>query len=183
MPFVALAGVNDDALGTRLVQAGAEDYLVKGQPDRVLLVRTIRHAIERHRLLVEVLTNLVGNAIKFTPEGGCMTIGAEQRGESVVVSVVDTGPGIAPEDWEKVFERFAQVGRQPGAGAKGTGLGLTICRDIVSLHGGKIWVEGAPGEGSRFLFTLPIAGPKDALVKSVAAAVESAKESESPAMS
>jgi PAS domain S-box-containing protein len=131
----------------------------------------------------QVFANLIGNAIKFTPEGGRVTIGAEKRGESVVVSVVDTGPGIAPENREKVFERFFQVGGQPGAGGKGTGLGLTICRDIVSLHGGKIWVEGEPGEGSRFLFTLPIAGPKDALVNSVAAAVESAKESESPAMS
>ena len=109
----------------------------------------------------QVFANLIGNAIKFTPEGGCVTIGAEERGESVVVSVVDTGPGIAPENREKVFERFAQLDRQPGAGGKGTGLGLTICRDIVSLHGGKIWVEGEPGEGSRFLFTLPIASGRE----------------------
>ena len=302
VPLVVLTGIDDGALGARSVQAGAQDYLVKGRSDSMLLERTIRYAVARHRLMEveaasqakseflsnvshemrtpltsmrnalsnllagiagdvdevlreyltmldhdcarmcalvsnlldqarfaagrvalerdlmgvgeparraaaacrdqaqtkditvrveipewvppvyadegrieQVLANLIGNAVKFTPEGGRVTIGAEERGESVVVSVADTGPGIAPENREKVFERFFQVGRQPGAGGKGTGLGLTICRDIVSLHGGKIWVEGEPGEGSRFLFTLPIAGPKDALENSVAAAVERAK--------
>jgi len=92
-----------------------------------------------------------------------VTIRAEGRGENVLVSVVDTGPGIAPEDQERIFERFAQVGRQPGAGAKGTGLGLSICKEIISLHGGSIWVEGEQGKGSSFLFTLPMAGSDSAL--------------------
>jgi len=123
----------------------------------------------------QVFTNLVENAIKFTPEGGSITIGAEERHDDVLVSVVDTGRGIAPENREKIFERFAQIDRQLGAGAKGTGLGLAICRDIVSLHGRKIWVEGEPGEGSSFFFTLPTARSDIAFRNRVAATLERAK--------
>jgi CheY-like chemotaxis protein/anti-sigma regulatory factor (Ser/Thr protein kinase) len=107
--------------------------------------------------LVQVVINLISNAVKFT-ESGSVTCRAARRGGEIVVSVSDTGVGIAPSDQPKVFERFKQVGDTLTDKPKGTGLGLPICREIVEHHGGRIWVESAPGNGSTFLFALPIAG-------------------------
>jgi signal transduction histidine kinase len=76
------------------------------------------------------------------------------------VSVSDTGPGIAPEEKEKIFEKFYQIADLEGAKPKGTGLGLAICKALVELHGGRIWVESEPGRGSTFSFTLPASGPQ-----------------------
>ena len=107
------------------------------------------------RKVRQVILNLLSNAIKFTPEGGRIDVGAAPTGGFVAVSVKDTGIGIAPEDQEKVFEEFRQV----GAAAKkieGTGLGLTLCRKFVELHGGKIWVESELGAGSTFTFSIPL---------------------------
>ena len=103
--------------------------------------------------IAQVLSNLVGNALKFTPTGGTITIGAERRGEEIVFSVRDTGVGIEPSAAARVFDRFWQ--RSEDA-TRGTGLGLFIVKGIVESHGGKVWVESKPGEGSTFLFTLPI---------------------------
>ncbi|MBN1219946.1 MAG: cyclic nucleotide-binding domain-containing protein [Anaerolineae bacterium] len=103
-----------------------------------------------------VLANLIGNAVKYTPAGGKIVVAARRRKEQVRVSVTDTGPGIPPEDRERIFERFAQVSEDNARG-RGFGLGLAFCRLAVEAHGGKIWVE--PGEGSRgsrFIFTLPL---------------------------
>lgn len=105
--------------------------------------------------LEQVLNNLVENAIKFTPAEGRVAIEVNDRGQEIEVAVSDTGRGVPAEDREKVFERFHQMGREEGARAKGTGLGLTIAKELVEMHGGQIWVETAEGEGSRFLFTLP----------------------------
>jgi putative tryptophan/tyrosine transport system substrate-binding protein len=107
----------------------------------------------------QVLTNLIGNAIKFTPVQGKVTISASRNGgESVQVSVSDTGPGVPPEEKEKIFAKFYRVAEVNGENSKGTGLGLAIAKALVELHGGKIWVESEPGCGSTFSFTLPVLG-------------------------
>ncbi len=110
---------------------------------------------DHHRLL-QVFENLIGNAIKFTPHGGRVTIGAAPGPDEVVFSVRDTGPGIPVDDQPRVFDRFWQAQR---ADRKGAGLGLPICRGIVEAHGGRIWVESTAGEGSTFSFTVPT-GPR-----------------------
>jgi signal transduction histidine kinase len=103
----------------------------------------------------QVVLNLLSNAIKFTPEGGRIEVKAEPRDGSVEVSVADTGVGIAPEDQEAVFEEFRQVGTADKK-VEGTGLGLTLCRKFVELHGGRIWVKSQVGVGSTFTFTIPV---------------------------
>jgi signal transduction histidine kinase/putative methionine-R-sulfoxide reductase with GAF domain len=104
-----------------------------------------------------VLINLMDNALKFVGAGGQVTASATLDGNFVRIAVSDNGPGIPPEYRERIFERFVQV---PGrvSRRRGTGLGLTYCRMVVEMHGGKIWVESPPGGGSHFVFTLPIAG-------------------------
>lgn len=102
----------------------------------------------------QVLSNLLGNAIKFTPEGGSVTLHAEPAGDAVRFRVSDTGPGIPVADRERVFERFWRANRSSN---EGTGLGLAIAKGIVEAHGGKIWVEPAASGGASFLFTLPAA--------------------------
>ena len=108
--------------------------------------------------LVQVVINLISNAVKFT-DAGTITCRAARRAGSdeIVVSVVDTGMGIAAADQPKVFERFKQVGDTLTDKPKGTGLGLPICREIVEHHGGRVWVESELGKGSTFAFSLPIA--------------------------
>jgi two-component system, NtrC family, sensor kinase len=107
------------------------------------------------RKLRQVLLNLLSNAIKFTPEGGRIDVQARPVDGSIEVSVTDTGVGIAPEDQEAVFEEFRQVGTADKK-VEGTGLGLTLCRKFVELHGGKIWVKSQVGAGSTFTFTIPV---------------------------
>ncbi|HVZ84331.1 MAG TPA: ATP-binding protein, partial [Terracidiphilus sp.] len=105
--------------------------------------------------LIQVVINLISNAVKFT-EAGSITCSARQEGAELLVSVKDSGIGIAPDDQPKVFEKFKQVGDTLTDKPKGTGLGLPICKEIVEYHGGRIWVESEPGHGSTFSFTLPI---------------------------
>jgi putative ABC transport system substrate-binding protein len=106
----------------------------------------------------QVLMNLIGNAIKFTPARGRVEVSASRNGkESVRVSVSDSGPGIPPDEKEKIFAKFYQIAEVGGTKPKGTGLGLAICRALVELHGGTIWVEPEPSGGSTFYFTLPAA--------------------------
>ncbi len=106
---------------------------------------------DRDRVL-QVFQNLVGNAIKFTPPGGRVSIAAEPERDVVRFQVSDTGPGIPREDLPSVFDRFW---KHETRGKKGTGLGLFIAKGIVEAHGGRIWVESAAGEGATFSFTLP----------------------------
>ena len=106
------------------------------------------------RRLRQVLFNLLSNAVRFTPEGGLVEASAVRRDREVKISVRDTGPGIAPEDQERIFETFQQAGE--GAGQDGTGLGLPLSRGLVELHGGRLWVESRVGEGSTFVLTLPL---------------------------
>ena len=105
--------------------------------------------------ITQVITNLAHNAIKFTPKGGSVTVGAVDLGEQIRVSVSDTGIGIPPDEREKIFDRFYQVDSTTTRPYRGTGLGLTICKHIVEYHQGMIWAEGEEGKGSAFLFTLP----------------------------
>jgi signal transduction histidine kinase/DNA-binding response OmpR family regulator len=107
--------------------------------------------------LIQVVINLISNAVKFT-DAGSVTCRAAQRDGEIVVSIVDTGLGIAAADQPKVFEKFKQVGDTLTDKPKGTGLGLPICKEIVEHHGGRIWVESETGKGSTFSFTLPSAG-------------------------
>jgi signal transduction histidine kinase len=106
---------------------------------------------DRHRLL-QAFENLIGNALKFTPPGGSVTVGAEERDGAVAFRVVDTGPGIGHDDVPHLFDRFWHKGDQRGAG-----LGLPIVKGIVDAHGGRIWVETEEGRGSAFWFTVPTA--------------------------
>jgi signal transduction histidine kinase len=107
------------------------------------------------RRLTQVLMNLVSNAIKFT-DAGSISVRAQVEDSSFLVAVSDTGVGIAPADRERIFEEFQQVDSSSTRRKGGTGLGLAITRRIVELHGGRIWVESAPGHGSTFAFTLPL---------------------------
>jgi signal transduction histidine kinase len=107
------------------------------------------------RKIKQILLNLLSNAVKFTPEGGRIGINARQTDGGVEVSVTDTGIGIAPEDQAKIFEEFRQVGGDYAHKKEGTGLGLTLAKKFVELHGGRIWVESEVGKGSTFSFTLP----------------------------
>src|SRR2546426_10820101 len=107
------------------------------------------------RKVKQVLLNLLSNALKFTPEGGRIDVCAGLADGVAEVSVADTGVGIAPEDQEAVFEEFRQVGGSEKK-AEGTGLGLTLCRKFVELHGGRISVKRQVGRGSTFTFTLPV---------------------------
>jgi signal transduction histidine kinase len=107
------------------------------------------------RKVKQVLLNLLSNAVKFTPEGGRIELRAQRADGAVQVAVADTGVGIAPEHQEAIFEEFRQVGDDYARKREGTGLGLTLARRFVELHGGRIWVTSEPGRGSTFTFTLP----------------------------
>ncbi len=111
---------------------------------------------DRH-WLDQVVTNLIGNAIKFTPEGGRVTVGARQSDGEILVEVSDTGIGIPPDSLDRIFTKFYRVPDEAGERPEGTGLGLHIAKKIVEAHGGRIWAESTLGEGSTFRFTLPCA--------------------------
>ena len=105
--------------------------------------------------LRRTLVNLMGNAIKFTPAGGIITTSAEMGAEGVLFSIRDTGEGIPPEAFDRIFEKFGQVENRKAGRKMSTGLGLTFCKLAVEAHGGRIWVESQPGQGSAFFFTIP----------------------------
>ncbi len=107
--------------------------------------------VDRERVF-QVLSNLLGNAIKFTPNGGAVTLRVERRDGDLVFMIADTGPGICSDDLAHVFDRHW---RKSTTGREGAGLGLYIAKGVVEAHGGKIWVESTPGVGSRFFFSLP----------------------------
>jgi signal transduction histidine kinase len=108
------------------------------------------------RKVRQVILNLLSNAVKFTPEGGRVRVTAAAAEGLVTIAVSDTGIGIAPEDQAAVFEEFRQVGRDGARKAEGTGLGLTLAKRFVELHGGQIGVRSRLGQGSTFTFTLPV---------------------------
>jgi two-component system phosphate regulon sensor histidine kinase PhoR len=104
----------------------------------------------------QVISNLINNAIKFTPPGGTVEVHASATADTVTLEVSDTGAGIPIEDHERIFERFFQSAANSLTQAGGYGLGLSIARLIVQQHGGHIWVRSAPGQGSIFAFTIPV---------------------------
>jgi signal transduction histidine kinase/DNA-binding response OmpR family regulator len=110
----------------------------------------------------QVVLNLLSNAVKFTPDGGRVGIRASIRDQDLVVEVVDTGPGVAVEDRQRIFDSFQQGARHPEQ-TEGTGLGLTLSKRILELHGGRIWLESETGKGSTFGFALPAGSGEPAL--------------------
>lgn len=108
-------------------------------------------------LIEQVVRNLVENAAKYSPAGGAITLTAEHTGGSLTVRVADEGPGIAPEEQGRVFERFHRA----SSSTRGMGLGLYLCQRLVEAHGGRIWVESTPGRGATFSFTLPVVAEGD----------------------
>jgi signal transduction histidine kinase len=140
------------------VERGVAMVRERAGKDRVVLAAEIDPAVQvvhgDERRIRQILFNLMSNAVKFTPAGGRIEVGARLAQGEVEVSVADTGPGIAPKDLDRIFEEFQQT----DVGAKqqeGTGLGLALSKRLVELHGGRIWVESELGVGSRFVFTLP----------------------------
>jgi signal transduction histidine kinase/DNA-binding response OmpR family regulator len=123
------------------------------QLERVLPGKELQIECDRDRVL-QVFGNLIGNAIKFTPNDGSIRVVAESRGEETLFSVSDSGPGIEPAELEHVFDRFWQAKK---TARFGTGLGLTIAKALVEAHGGRIWAESALGKGATFFFTMPAA--------------------------
>jgi signal transduction histidine kinase len=106
------------------------------------------------RRITQVACNLLSNALKFSPGGSAVAFKAWREGSAAVFMVEDDGPGIPPELQERIFEQFFRI----ASDQEGTGLGLPLARQLVELHGGRIWLESAPGKGSRFYFSLPVAG-------------------------
>jgi signal transduction histidine kinase len=144
-----------------LVRETVESHLAAAEQKALRLLAEVADGTppvegDRHRLL-RVLANLVGNALKFTPAGGRVTVGAEPFGDlGVRFWVGDTGPGIAEEDQQHLFVPFWQATPRPRGG---TGLGLAISKRIVEAHGGRLWVESTPGSGSVFSFTVTSSSP------------------------
>ena len=147
-----LPGAIDDAMILMRERAGRRGIaLERVVNDRLGAVRADERKVK------QILLNLLSNAVKFTSEGGRIEVRAALEDGVAEISVTDTGIGIGPEDHEKVFEEFRQVGSADRK-AEGTGLGLALCRKFVELHGGRIWVKSQLREGSTFTFTLPTAG-------------------------
>jgi signal transduction histidine kinase len=132
----------------------------KGQTLRTRIGRAPTHVRADDKRLRQILLNLLSNAVKFTPDGGLITMEAAERGGSLTFTVADTGIGIAAEDQPRIFYPFLQVDGSYNRRQEGTGLGLSLTRELVELHGGRIWVESRKGQGSRFSFTIPLTGPR-----------------------
>lgn len=109
----------------------------------------------------QVLNNLVGNAVKFSPPGSEITVRVTRGDGAAIVSVTDQGPGVSPAELDAMVEPFATRGRRGTGGEKSTGLGLAITRKVAAAHGGRLWVEPAPGGGSTFHVAFPLQGPED----------------------
>jgi two-component system sensor histidine kinase KdpD len=131
------------------VHADSRHTVTIEPPSEMLMVRA------DSKLIVQVIVNLIGNALKYTPSGSTIRLSAKQNDHVVIVSVEDDGPGISPEEKEKIFEMFYVGDNTASSGRKSLGLGLALCRTIVNTHGGKIWVEDNSPHGAVFSFTLP----------------------------
>jgi signal transduction histidine kinase len=140
-----------------LQQAAAGVQSIADQSSVTLvIVPTIAQVWADPDSIIQTLTNLLGNAIKFSPPNSVVTLSAQPEAESVLFSVIDQGRGIPADKLETIFGRFQQVDVSDSRQKGGTGLGLAICQSIVQQHSGNIWVESTFGEGSTFYFTLPL---------------------------
>jgi signal transduction histidine kinase len=110
--------------------------------------------------ITQVLLNLLDNARRHTPAGGQITLGARAEGGWLIAWVSDTGTGISPQDLPYIFERFYRVDRSRSAASGGSGLGLAIIKAIITAHGGTVWAQSTPGQGTTIFFTLPLAPAK-----------------------
>jgi GAF domain-containing protein/anti-sigma regulatory factor (Ser/Thr protein kinase) len=173
-----LLSLINDILDLSKIEAGRMElevttfHLPDAIENAILLIRerASRHGIKLDRVIddqlgdftgderkiKQILVNLLSNAVKFTPEGGQIRVQATLGDSAVIVSITDTGIGIAKKDHEAIFEEFRQASGNYAQKREGTGLGLTLTRKFVELHGGKIWVDSEPGKGSTFTFTLRI---------------------------
>ena len=131
------------------IHAGNDHRLEIEPPEELLMVRA------DSKLIVQVLVNLIGNALKYTPPGSTIRLSAKKTENMAVISVADDGPGITPEEKDKVFDMFYVGNNAASAGRKSLGLGLALCKTIVNTHGGEIWVEDNNPHGAVFSFTLP----------------------------
>lgn len=142
----------DEVVGGILPQALAKQIRLQNQ-------NTFQATLYADRLRVkEILYNLLSNAVKFTPEGGLVWVESAVHGNTLHITVGDTGIGIPPEEQHAVFEKFYQVGSTTKGTREGTGLGLPITRKLAELHGGSVTVESTPGQGSRFTLVIPVSG-------------------------
>jgi PAS domain S-box-containing protein len=148
---VALAGAIADAVSAIQPRAALKKIALEDKSDFK------RSVVADPMRLKEILYNLLGNAVKFTPEGGRVWVEAQADGGKARVTVVDTGIGIPMGEQANVFEKFYQMGEATSGVREGTGLGLAICKRLIEMQGGEIWVESEVGRGSRFHFTLPAA--------------------------
>jgi NtrC-family two-component system sensor histidine kinase KinB len=169
-----LLGMINDILDIAKLEAGKMELDLK-VADMVKIVKStvevIQPQYERKKISLEIVTNkpeintkvdanfmervfinLIGNAIKFTPENGKITVSVEEQENKIVCFVKDTGEGIPQEHLKTIFEKFGQVKNKSKGG---TGLGLTICKHVIEAHGGKIWVESIYGHGAKFIFYIP----------------------------
>jgi two-component system sensor histidine kinase GlrK len=138
---------------------------VIGEIEPLAMAKKIRLQVGNHERLppvkmdrekiLQVLRNFLGNAVKFSFEGGEVRVSACRENGKMKVSVSDTGPGIPKANLATIFEKFQQGPRENSAPGKGTGLGLAIAKQIITAHGGEIWAESEPGQGSSFIFVLP----------------------------
>jgi GAF domain-containing protein/anti-sigma regulatory factor (Ser/Thr protein kinase) len=149
-PFSLVAALNN---AVTLVKERAQSHGIKLALEVTPELDTI---VADERKLKQVVVNLLANAVKFTPDGGTVRLRAARENGQVRLSVHDTGIGIAPEDQERIFEEFQQATHQTEKSREGTGLGLTLSKRMVELHGGTITVESAPGKGSTFTVALPL---------------------------
>ena len=192
-----LAGIIDDLLDISKIEAGKVE-LKRGWVD---IAGLIRHAASSFKLnleeknlelkvnipekridvyvdpdkITQVFINLIGNALKFTDKG-YIEISLQERGKEIACVVADTGVGISEEDLPRAFSKFEQFGRLAGPGEKGTGLGLTIAKGIIELHGGKISLDSTLGQGSKFTFTLPKHSKEDFLHESIEKRIAGARK-------
>ena len=148
------APISPDVLVREAAEQVQPQALNKGQVVEVRAFPGLPSVVADRDLTQRVLTNLLDNAVKFTPEGGTIRLEAERVGGEVLFTVSDTGVGIAPEHRQRIFDRFSRL--ESTEGVRGTGLGLAFCRLAVEAHGGRIWVVSEMGEGSQFRFTLPL---------------------------
>ena len=123
----------------------------------------------------QVLYNLVGNAIKFSESGDTVTVRSYEEGKAIVTVIEDTGAGIPEIHQKQLFNKFHQIGRQAGAGYKGMGLGLSICKGVIEMHGGKVWAESKEGCGTKMFFSLPKIDPSIVLHKHLDTLVKAAE--------
>ncbi len=146
---ISLSGAISDAVNAIRPRAAMKSLVLENRNAVADFV-----AVDSMRLK-EVFYNLLGNAVKFTPEGGSIALETADHGQFVRITIADSGIGIPADQLEQIFEKFYQVGYATSGVREGTGLGLAICKRLVEMHGGSIWIESEPGMGSRFHFTVP----------------------------